>query len=283
MPSVLHEAIVHLFRTRPSLAAELLETALRFPLPPHDHAEVAEPDLTQTTPSEYRADLIVRLSAGARPTHALVVEVQLARDDEKTWTWPLYAAALRARERVPVSLLVVAPDDKVAAWASRAIPIGHPGWALTPIVLRSSTVPKVTTPEVARRAPELAVLSALAHGKGPDGAAVAVAAMHGIERLAPDMLRFYNDLVESALSAAARAILEKYMANLDLSNYDWPGQKLRQLDAKREGFYAQLRVLGFVLSPERAELVSECTDDATVMRWIERIVTATTVDDIFAD
>jgi hypothetical protein len=49
-----------------------------------------------------------------------------------------------------------------AAWASRAIDLGHPGMTLKPIVLGPEQIPQVVEPEEAIRTPELAVLSALA-------------------------------------------------------------------------------------------------------------------------
>jgi hypothetical protein len=73
MPSQLHEAHVLLFRNRPEMAA----------------------DLTEVAPTEYRADLIVRLFEGARsekPVYAVIVEIQLRLKEEKRFVWPYYAA-----------------------------------------------------------------------------------------------------------------------------------------------------------------------------------------------
>ena len=63
-------------------------------------------------------------------------------------------------------LLVVCPDQAVAAWSAKLVVITEPGLVLTPVVLGPRHVPVLTDVEVARDHPELAVLSALVHGGG---------------------------------------------------------------------------------------------------------------------
>ena len=55
--------------------------------------------------SQYRADLVLHCMAPGRerPAHAFVVEIQLAPDQDKDFTWPLYVAGVRARERCRVT------------------------------------------------------------------------------------------------------------------------------------------------------------------------------------
>jgi hypothetical protein len=115
----------------------------------------------------------------SRPTAAIVVEVQRWFDSRKRWTWPAYLASLRAIHRCPVFLLVVAPVPAVAQWARRPIDLGHPGLSLRPIVVGYAQIPSITDFAVAQAAPELAVLSALAHPR----AAVAAAAIAAIGRV----------------------------------------------------------------------------------------------------
>jgi hypothetical protein len=55
--------------------------------------------------------------AGSNVT-AVVVEVQLRRDKNKHWTWPVYLASLRARYRCPTILLVVCLDRRTAEWCA---------------------------------------------------------------------------------------------------------------------------------------------------------------------
>jgi hypothetical protein len=46
---------------------------------------------------------------------------------EKLFVWPLYAAAVRARWKVPACVLVITPHAKVAAWVRTPIATGQPG------------------------------------------------------------------------------------------------------------------------------------------------------------
>jgi hypothetical protein len=104
MASMRHEGLLLLFRNRPELAAELLRDALGVGLPAWSEARVESAELTEVAPTEYRADLVVLLVEG-RPVFAIVVEVQLTRDEDKRWTWPVYLASLRARVGCPTALI----------------------------------------------------------------------------------------------------------------------------------------------------------------------------------
>src|SRR5687767_6854547 len=66
MPSQLHEALLLLFRNRPTLAPELMRDALRCELPAFTEARIDSADLTDVKPAEYRADLVVLLLDGLR-------------------------------------------------------------------------------------------------------------------------------------------------------------------------------------------------------------------------
>jgi hypothetical protein len=116
MPSHLHEAFVTLFRNHPSLAPVLLREGLHVQLPDYTDVRIDSADLTEIQPAEYRADLVVLLLRD-KPVLAIVFEVQLGRDEDKRYVWPVYVANLRARIRCPVSLLVLAADEAVARWA----------------------------------------------------------------------------------------------------------------------------------------------------------------------
>jgi hypothetical protein len=123
MPSQLHEALLLLFRNRPTLAPELLRDALHFQLPAFTEARIDSADLTEIKPAEYRADLVVLLLDGV-PVYGIVIEAQLARDPRKRFVWPAYSTSLRARLELPVSLLVVTADESTARWAARPIDLG---------------------------------------------------------------------------------------------------------------------------------------------------------------
>jgi hypothetical protein len=202
-----HEILVDLFRGNSELAVALLRTCAGIAV---DHArlELGSIDLSQVTPTEYRADAVVILHDRAdRPVTGVIVEVQRHIKRDKLLTWPAYVAHLRAKLDCPAVLLVIAPDPAVAAWARRPIDLGHPGFHLTPIVIGFDDVPWVRDPVAASRLPELAVLSVLAHPELD----VAEAAIGAIAQLPADQARLYFDVIMTALPAAIRQILEARM------------------------------------------------------------------------
>ena len=215
---MLHEALLQLFRNRPALAPELLRGALQVGLPEYSEARIDSADLNQIQPTEYRADLVVLLLRG-NAVLGIVVEVQLAPDERKDFVWPVYVTSLRARLRCPVHLLVVAYDEATARWARRPIDLGGAN-RFTPWVIGPSAVPHVTDPEQAREDPELAVLSALTHGRGPDvtrSAQIGYAAHVAAHDLDGERAGLYFDLVFQALSEGARRALQ----SMDPAKYEY--------------------------------------------------------------
>jgi hypothetical protein len=218
MPSQLHEVQLLLFRNRPALAAQLMQRALGIELPAFGEARVDSADLTDVQPAEYRADLVIQLM-GDKPVYGIVVEVQLSPDDDKPFSWPAYVANLRARLRCPVALLVIAADDAVARWAARTVNIGglH---NFAPYVLGPSCVPEVLDEAEARENPELAVLSAMAHGRdaSPERAAeIALIAQKATADLDADRKTIYFDLILDSLGEAAR----KALGNMKAEEYEF--------------------------------------------------------------
>src|SRR5215472_8191035 len=227
MPSLSHEALLLLFRNRPELAPELLRDALHVSLPAYSEARLESADLTDVSPAEYRADLVILLVDG-RPVLGIVVEVQLQRDDRKRFTWPVYVAGLRARLGCPACVLVVTPTDAVADWCGAPIDLG-PGATLTPLVIGPASVPVIEDAAIADRDPELAVLSVLAHGQKPHAERIGRAALLATLGLSDERQVLYSDLVFAALSQAARTALEDLMAG---GNYEFQSEFAKKHQAK---------------------------------------------------
>ncbi len=212
MPSLTHEALIQLFRDRPELAPELLEGALGVKLPRYTEVRTESAELTQVAPTEYRADLVVLLVEG-KPVLGIIVEVQLQPDASKRFSWPVYVATLRARLGCAACLLVVTAQEEVARWARSPIELG-PGGRLEPLVVGAAAVPVIEDAESARREPELAVLSAMAHGadtNAESAARIALAALEACLGLDAERATFYADVVRLALGEAARTALEELM------------------------------------------------------------------------
>jgi hypothetical protein len=127
--------LLELFKNRPLMAAELLESVLGPRLPPYDTARLEPTDLSECAPTAYHADSVTLLtdSQNRASPLAVVVEVQRGRDKDKQWTWPVYVTTVRARYKCPAALLVLCPDPGVAAWCAKPIDLGPPGSIFQPI------------------------------------------------------------------------------------------------------------------------------------------------------
>jgi hypothetical protein len=275
-----HECLVDLFKNRPSLGAELLAEVLGIALPSYTDARLISIDLTEIRPAEYRADVVVLLLDGDIPIWVLIVEVQLGIAPRKRFTWPDYTMGARAAHSCPVGLLVVAPDPVVAAWCAEPIETGIPGFVLHPPVLGRDAIPVVTSPDEAARRPELAVLSAMAHGEGEQGAAIAAAVLPAIRELDDEKAKFYGDLVLSCLNEAARKALETMMKGYEYQS-DFAKKYVAQ--GRQEGelnlLLRQLRAR-FGELPAAAVTRIEAADIAEIERWGERVLSARTLAEV---
>ena len=185
-------------------------------LPEYSEVRLESAELTDVQPAEYRADMVVLLVDG-KPVLGIVVEVQLHEDPRKRFTWPLYAAGLRARRECPTCVLVVTPSEAIARWCRKPIDVG-PGNSFVPLVIGPASVPVVDDAAMAEGAPELAVLSVLAHGREARADVLGRAALLGMLRLSDERQVRYSDLVFAALSQAAKAALEELMST---GNYEF--------------------------------------------------------------
>jgi hypothetical protein len=288
MPSMAHEVVVDLFKNRPELGPELLTEALGVALPSYDEARLVSIDLTQIRPAEYRADVVVLLLDAGAPISVVIVEVQLAVDDDKRFTWPEYLMGARARYRCPAGLLVVAPKDDVAAWCGAPIETGVPGFVLTPPVLGRQAVPVITDRAEAARRPELAVLSAMAHGESEQGAAIAAAVLPVVRGLDDERARFYGDLVLNSLNEAAKRALEAMMKGYQYQSdfakkYVAQGRAEGEATARARAVLTVLRVRGVAVPDAVRERILAEKDPERLERWHERSILASSVAEVIDD
>ena len=277
MPSMPHEVLVDLFKNRPSLAPEMLAEVLGVPMPDYTEARITAADLTQIQPAEYRADAVVLLLHEDTTVRVVIVEVQLAVDPQKRFTWPAYAMVSRAKHNCPVILLVVAPDPAVARWCAEPIETGIPGFVLRPPVLRNSAVPVVTEPEEAARRFELGLLSVMAHGKTTKGATIAEAVLSAVEDLHSDQGKLYYDLVYNSLSEAARVALGKTM-----KGYQYQSEFAKRYVAEGEA-QSVLKVLqarGLAVPDDVRERILAQKDPERLDRWLEKAIVASSATEV---
>ena len=292
MPSMAHEVLVDLFKNRPELGPEMLTEALGVALPSYDEARLVSVDLTQIRPAEYRADVVVLLLDADIPRSVVIVEVQLAVDDDKRFTWPEYAMGARAKYRCPASLLIVAPQPEIAAWCAEPIDTGIPGFVLTPPVLGRRAVPVITDPAEAARRPELAVLSAMAHGESEQGPAIAAAVLPAIRQLEDARARFYGDLVLNSVNEAARRALEAMMkgyvyqsdfAKKYIALGRDQGLNEGRVEEAARAVLTALRVRGMTVPDAARERILAEKDPSLLERWLERAILAASVSEVIGE
>jgi hypothetical protein len=287
MPSMAHEILVDLFKNRPSLAAEILSEVRGVSLPAYTESRLTSTDLTEIQPAEYRADVVVLLLDRDISVRVIIVEVQLAIDPRKRFTWPAYVAGARAIQGCPADLLVVAPDPMVARWCAEPIEIGVPGFVLHPPVLHRGAVPVVTDRAEAARRPELGVLSAMAHGETEQGATIAAALLPIILELDNNKARLYYDLVYNSLNEAARRALEAMMKGYEYQSdfakkYVAEGRAEGRAEEAARALLTVLRVRGLAVPDAVRERILAQRDPEKLERWLEKAVvaaSATTVID----
>jgi hypothetical protein len=289
MPSMQHEGLVLLLREQPEVIRALLTTALGVTVPRRGAIRIEDTHFTQLVPAAYDADLVLTIRHRGRVRLGVVVEVQLRPDPRKRYSWPLYAAALHARLRCEVVLLVVTPLASVAAWARRPVTTLQRHGPFVPLVLGPDEIPRIARVALARRLPELAVLSSLAHGNEPDGHRVVKAALAAAARLDRKRGLLYDDLILSALNDAARRALEE---NVDLSRYRFQSEFVRKhygeghakgvAEGKAEAVLAVLAARQLAVSARQRTRVLACKDTEQLDAWLLRAMTASSAREALA-
>ena len=158
-----------------------------------------------------------------------------------------------------------------------------------PLVLGPSGVPEVTDEAVALADPELAVLSAMAHGQDGDAdkaLRIAVAAMAASVGLDAERSTLYFDLVAASLSEAARKALQ----SMDPAKYEYQSEFARRYIAKgeeprakprgRTELLLQLLALRFGRLSEDVVARVRTASSAQLDRFAERVLSAKTIDDV---
>ena len=306
MPSSLHEALLEILRRDPSLACELASRQSGVRLPRWDRLELVDTALSQLVPAEFRVDLAVLLRARGVPTFGLLVEAQLRIDRRKLFTWPLYAAAVRARHRCPTGVLVLTTDERVARWARRPVLLGGPGHVFQALVAGPSDLPAVHTAEEARRRPLAALLAALAQGRRPDAVDEVQRALTAVAELGVEDALFLGSLLLGSVDhRLAKAVLERVMSTptdrlhplfLELFEH-WKKQGLEQgreqgLEQGREQGRHEasrrhiLRILserGLPVPDAVRRKVEACGDPELLERWFGRAMQVARPEDLFSD
>jgi hypothetical protein len=280
VPSAQHEMTLQLLRDSPDVLGRILRTGFGIEVGPQ-LTESATAFAELTAPA-YAADLVLVGDV------VLVVEVQRTRDPRKRNSWPLYAASAHAAHRRSTHLVVVALDPRVARWAAKPIATFQ-GGCFRPIVVGPEQIPKVTALEEARQNPELAILSAMTHGRTEAGGSVGLVACIAAAEVAQedeDRGKLYVDAVLASLSEVARDIVE---AQMKAQKYEYQSEFARRyvaegrvegrvegsrgrVEGRVEALATLCEVLGIGFTPARREQATALDHDG-LRRLFDRITT----------
>lgn len=266
---------------------ELLRSALGVERPLNAVPRMTAGEVTDLDLAEFRADGV--FTVGDPPTTVYIVEAQGSVKPAKRRAWPMYAAGMHARWGCPVLVVVIAPSRRVAAWARQGVDLGFGRFVLFPLVIGPEQIPVITDVDVARRSPELAVLSVAAHGHEAGAEHIAAAALNAARDLDSPRCLLYADFVHALLGEVARVALEKLM---NIENYQYKSAFARKYysqgkaEGKAEGLaealVSLLTLKGLVVDEATRERIIGCHDVGQLERWLARVLSATSLDDVFA-
>ncbi|MFE1596766.1 hypothetical protein [Nocardia sp. NPDC058705] len=206
---------------------------------------------------------------------------------------------LHAKYKIPVVLVVVCRSRATARWAEGPLLLGHEIWpclVLQPLVLGPHNVPAITDAATASTDLPLAALSAITHASAPDSSAILEALASALLSAGDrDDAQVYTELVELGLGNTQSAELWRKLMSVDLSFFrSETSQRLRQegLEKGLEKGHDQgvadsiLRILARrdVPVPAAAEAtISSCHDREQLVVWLDRAITAESIDELFLD
>ncbi|MEX1367451.1 MAG: hypothetical protein AB1Z98_30265 [Nannocystaceae bacterium] len=282
---MLHEMLVELLRRSPELLLALLgdqistlgASGLRF--------EPDEPNLSQL--AEIDADLVLRVyDSDGTLRCALVIEVQLRIDQAKPRSWHAYQAGTHRRLGCPTYVIVVAVDADVAVWAGGPFSSGQT--VFRPIVIGPQQVPVVVDVDSARGNLNLALLSGLAHRHEPEVLEIGQALWHALDQPRREDRDHYWDVFLHAIGEATRRTMMSLFHNY-VPQSEWgkkhyaEGQARGRAQAMAEMLALLLEGRGLSMRSEHHAAVDACTDAEVIGAWARRAITATCIDEVFAD
>jgi hypothetical protein len=285
MVSPLHEAVLRLLREEPRLIRRLVAGRIDSDLERDSRIEVADATVSPaSTPITRAVDLalLVRSQLGEAQM-TLLFEVQLARDPEKAFSWPVYIAHYAAAHRAPCVLVVITLNRSVARWVRR-IARAAGGITIRPIVIGPDEIPRIDDVELARGEPALALLSVFAHFGRPTAEALPVARAFfaAIGSLDPPRGARYADMAIPAMMLKAPELGELIMSRRDHYEFQTPFMKAAYAQGKTELFIDILQRRFGPLSDDLRGRVAQASPEQLEL-WVDRILVAESLAAVFRD
>ena len=146
----------------------------------------------------------------------------------------------------------------------------------------------VTDSAVAEKEVELAVLSAMAHGNGPQGLAVVQTALAALVRLDREHAAVYFQIIWDVLREPMQRALEALVMQRQTegqTNFPPFAQQIFERGAREGKRDALLRLLtraGIPLTEDERARVDACADPATLDRWIDNVIGARNASEVLS-
>jgi hypothetical protein len=291
-----HEAPLELIKQHPALAVDLLRAVTGAPLPDFVDVRLSTTSLNEATPVEFRADAVVVVSnpATSEPLVVIVVEPQGRDEKTKRLAWPAYLANVRRAVKCESAvLIVVCPDPVEADKCRKAIPMGHPGWDLWPIVIDPDHAPGDDG-----ASPYLLLFLACLPALDLETEVGARRVLEAIRATgaSDDERKILTTIILVRASEAARRLLEGLMTTMEwksdfiesfvtegLQQGLQQGQEQGRVQARREDVVKVLDTRGLRPTSQQVSELAACVDLARLDVWFERSLTAATAEDVFKD
>jgi hypothetical protein len=280
-----------IFQERPEILTPVFGM-LGVPLPGKATVDAITTDATETRPLERRLDTVLRIGPSDGDDFLLAIESQSKKVESKESSWAYYIAYLQAKYGLPVLLLVVCQDRATAKWAVGPFDCGTRGWTALrtyPLVAGPHNLPVITDYRSAAKNLALAVLSALAHARGPESDAILEAidrALQETQQTDPETAGYFYEFLDISLGDTPAG--EKWREIMSFVTY-FPGRgtvrETAYLEGKAEGeakgILLVLEVRGIPVPEAVRERITTCTDLDRLDAWLERARTVTRAEDLF--
>ncbi|MBD0745616.1 hypothetical protein [Streptomyces sp. CBMA152] len=289
MVSAPHEAMHRIFQQDPGLFSRV-SRILGLTIPAPVAVTVLPTDLTETSPIERRVDTLLRLQTAEHGAFLLAVEAQGKKDPDKPANWAYYTSFLWTKYRLPTALLVVCQDSATAEWAQGPVASGPPQLptlTLRPSVVGPHNMPVITDLDEARQDLGLATLSAITHASSPDIDAILKTLSAALRDAPQDLSFILSELTAQGLGKRPASHLWRNLMAADLSFFKSPiSEEIRDEGRAKGRAEDTLRLLerrGVEVPDEARERITTCDDLDTLSRWFDLAITATTIEEVFAD
>ncbi|MFG1948804.1 hypothetical protein [Nonomuraea sp. NPDC048826] len=257
MPSPRHDALIQLFKDRPELAVEILRDLRGVEMPATALIRVEDSASSDLPSGELEADVVVVLGPPNQPAHAIVVEVQHDKSKDPKQL-ARYAAALWLLLRCDVAVLVVCPDQEVAAHYAAPVDSGLTGYRLYPHVLGPDDIPIITDTHETSAHHALSAMAVKVHGMKSTAWPV----------YSPFAREHYGRGFKDGLAQVKAEGRAK-------------GKAVGRVEEAARVVLLVLGARGFAVSDDIRAHITACTNLDQLETWSTRAVTAQTLDDLF--